>query len=118
MPSAPDARQAPTHSPSPRGELSEISASSESIAVWFQVTLPNCPRNLNHYLRELAQPDFSVLQCHESAQLSEKPDGCYRAHWYCSFALEARDRFAAVRLLKRLAGAGFDVLRYDSQRDF
>ncbi len=85
------------------------------IAVWFRVTATKRPRHMDILLDELAQPDFRLDDCKESAQLGESgPVQRYSAHWFCRFSRQAYDAFADVRLLKRLAGAGFDILRFDA----
>lgn len=88
--------------------------SQEDIAVWLAVHASARPRRMARYLGELAGPDFALEACRESARPAAGADGDYHAHWYCRFTPRARDSFAAVRLLKRLTGAGFDVLRFDA----
>lgn len=84
------------------------------IGVWLRVTSAARPFDLPAFLGGLAGPDFTLDGCRESARLSREGDDRYSAHWYCRFSRRKRDEFAALRLLKRLTGAGFHVLRFDA----
>lgn len=99
--------------PSEPGGASGGSGGERLIAVWLRVKSARRPQRMAVYLNELAEPDFTLDACRESAPPGVAAGG-YRAHWYCRFARAARDEFAALRLLKRLTGAGFDVLHYDA----
>lgn len=103
--------------PAPAGNaglFADGTVERESVVVWIQVILPRRPPNMNRLLGELAEPDFNLLSCREAALLAEEHESGYRAYWHCNFAPVAHDTFAPLRLLKRLAGAKFDILRYES----
>lgn len=89
-------------------------AADECIAVWLTIKSAHRPRRMPVFLNELAEPDFTLDACRESADRCATGECAYCAQWYCRFARAARDEFAPLRLLKRLTGAGFDVLRYDA----
>jgi len=88
------------------------------MAIWFAVTADRRPGQLWRRVAALAAPEFQVTTIRESARLGTS-DGAYRAHWYCVVEpLPGRlvpDEFAALRFLKRMIGAGFRVLRFDTQ---
>lgn len=92
----------------------DATESRDGVIVWLAVRAADKPRRMTFFLGELAGPDFDLEACRESARLGGGANGDYRAHWYCRFAPRARDNFAPVRLLKRLTGAGFNVLRYEA----
>lgn len=93
-------------------------AGGERMAIWFAVTADRRPGQLWRRVAALAAPEFQVTTIRESARLGTS-DGAYRAHWYC--VVEpltgglVQDEFAALRFLKRMIGAGFRVLRFDTQ---
>lgn len=93
-------------------------AERERLAIWFAVTADRRPGQLWRRVAALAAPEFQVTTIRESARLGTS-DGAYRAHWYC--VVEplpgnlVPDEFAALRFLKRMIGAGFRVLRFDTQ---
>lgn len=113
----PDSRAA-SRPQSARGPVGPIEAATGDggITVWLLVTRPDRPQHMSHDLDELAGPDFRLENCYEAAQLAEEYEKGYRAQWHCSFSPLAHDHFAPLRLLKRLAGADFDILRYESPR--
>lgn len=89
---------------------------ADHVAIWLQIALADRPINMSYFLGELAEPDFRLENCREAAVLTVAHEPGYRAHWYCSFSPLAHDHFAPLRLLKRLAGAEFDILRYEAVR--
>ncbi len=103
--------------PVPSASDTTNTASRKKITVWLYVATPQRSNRLRAFLRELAAPDFALEACGESARLDTEPHGKYRAHWHCSFLPRRHDAFAVVRLLKRLTGAGFDVLGYQADPD-
>lgn len=90
--------------------------SRKSFEVWFTIDAPNRPLQLRRWVADLAAPEFEVREVTESALLQGAP-GRYRAHWHCRIeTLQDRDEFAVLRFLKRLTGAGFELLRFDTER--
>lgn len=88
----------------------------KSFEVWFTIDAPNRPLQLRRWIADLAAPEFKVCEVTESARLQGAP-GRYRAHWHCRIeAPQSRDEFAVLRFLKRLTGAGFELLRFDTGR--
>lgn len=93
---------------------SEVPPAGNAVEVWFEVRADRPPRGLPQRITTLTEPDFQVGNIDESARI-EVPGGSYRAHWRCRcLARRALDEFAALRLLKRLTGAGFRILRFDN----
>lgn len=88
-------------------------AFSGETVIWLRVEAPDCKQGIIACLKELGEPDFLLDSCQESAQLSAD-HARYSAHWMCRFLSRTVDPIAGVRLLRRLAGAGFDILRYDA----
>lgn len=103
--------------PGPAGRLKALPTPPDVIAVWLRITAAARPRHLTALLGELAEPDFTLDSCRESARLTAEGDDHYSAHWYCRFSRGKRDEFADLRLLKRLTGAGFHILRFDGALD-
>ena len=97
-------------------QRTRAAAGRDSVAIWLQITASRRPGNLAACLGELSEPDFFLDTCRESAVLATESgrDHDYAAHWYCRFTRVARDEFADVRLLKRLTGAGFKILQFDT----
>lgn len=81
------------------------------VVIWLGVASAARPRRLVTLIKELAAPDFALESCRESAKLPI--EGSYNAHWCCEFRRQSHDEFATIRLLKRLRGAGFTILRFD-----
>lgn len=98
-----------------RPRIGAQEAPDGDIAVWLLVTANDRPRRMKSFVRELADPEFVLASCRESARLDDGPGSGYAAHWYCRFAREAQDPFAELRLLKRLVGAGFRILQFDGE---
>lgn len=93
--------------------VGSVPGPSDGVAVWLLVTGATKPDNVAGFVEDLAEPDFALKTCEESGRVVGDGGKGYRAHWYCQFVREARDSFADVRLLKRLVGAGFRIVRFD-----
>ena len=93
-----------------------VSRVPETVSVWLDVKSLARPPRMQALLGELAEPDFYLDSCRESARVAPERSDCYEAHWYCRFTRGASDDFADLRLLKRLTGAGFHVLRFESSQ--
>jgi len=85
-----------------------------TVSVWLDVKSVSRPEQMRAFLGALAEPDFYLDSCRESARIAPERKDRYEAHWYCLFTRAARDDFADLRLLKRLTGAGFRVIRFES----
>lgn len=94
--------------------LCGVLTADDAVEIWFEVRADSPPRRLPQRITALTEPDFQVHDIDESSRI-EVPGGSYRAHWRCRcLAQRALDEFAALRLLKRLTGAGFRILRFDN----
>lgn len=94
--------------------LSGVLPVENAVEIWFEVCAVSPPRRLPQRITTLTEPDFRIGDIDESARI-EEPGGSYRAHWRClCLARRSLDEFAALRLLKRLTGAGFRILRFDN----
>lgn len=90
--------------------------SHKAFEVWFTIDSPSRPIQLRRWIADLASPEFEVREVAESARLQGAP-GRYRAHWRCRIeGPHNGDDFAILRFLKRLTGAGFELLRFDAER--
>lgn len=87
---------------------------ADDLDVWLLVAAPGRPRSTPRLIAELAGPEYRLASGVESARLEDRSER-YRAHWRCRFEANGDgDEFSALRLLKRLTGAGFRVLRFDA----
>lgn len=91
--------------------------SHKAFEVWFAIDAPARPLQLRRWVADLAAPEFAVRDVTESARLQGAP-GRYQAHWHCRIEETAQgsDEFAVLRFLKRLTGAGFELLRFYAER--